>query len=123
MLKTRFNETKIWKGAGNKKYEISEMETTHLINTLKMFDEKPFRTVRMLVDDIENSIVFTYGDNASEKRQSIANATSMTEQDLINFALTSPVATAMKNELLNRGVNVENIMRLTVGNTFDGIKG
>lgn len=123
MLKTRFNETEFWKGSGNKKYKIPEMETSHLLNTLKMFDEKPFRTVRMLVDDIENSIVFTYGNNASEKKQSITNATSMTEQELKCFALDSPVATAMKDELVNRGVNVENIMRLTAGATFDGIRG
>ena len=99
------------------------METSHLINTLKMFDEKPFRTVRMILDDIENSIVFTYKDNSSDKKQSITNATSMSEQDLKDFALNSPIATAMKAELVNRGVNVSNIMQLTVGGAFDGIKG
>ena len=123
MLKTRFDETEIWKGAVSKKYRISEMETSHLINTLKMFDEKPFRTVRMILDDIENSIVFTYKDNSSDKKQSITNATSMSEQDLKDFALNSPIATAMKAELVNRGVNVSNIMQLTVGGAFDGIKG
>ena len=123
MLKTRFDETEIWKGAGSKKYRISEMETSHLINTLKMFDEKPFRTVRMILDDIENSIVFTYKDNSSDKKQSITNATSMSEQDLKDFALNSPIATAMKAELVNRGVNVSNIMQLTVGGAFDGING
>lgn len=119
MLKTRFDKTDMWMGAGNKHYMIADMGTGHLINTLKMFDEKPFRTIRMILDDIENSSVFVYGKKSSDKKESITNATSMSEKELKDFALNSAVAQAMKDELVGRGVNVENIMSLTAGGTFD----
>jgi len=119
MLKTRFDERKMWNGAGGKQYEIAEMTMAHLMNTLKMFDEKAFRTVRMILDDIERSTVFIYGRGANDKKESIRNATSMSESELKDFALNSPLANAMKDELIYRGVNVDNIMNLTAGGNFD----
>lgn len=119
MLKTRFDKADVWMGAGNKHHKIADMSTVHLINTLKMFDEKPLRTIRMIIDDIEHSTVFVYGNRLDDKKESITNATSMNEKELKDFALNSTVARAMKDELISRGVNVENIMSLTAGGTFD----
>lgn len=113
MLKTRFDETVVWRGAGNKQYLILDMDTAHLVNTLRMFKEKPVIVISMVLDDFERSTVFRYKGNNSDKVQSIHNLTSMSEMELRDFALNSTVAQAMVQELSKRGVNVENIMTYT----------
>jgi len=117
-MKTRFDDNKVWH-VGTKSYVIETMETAHLMNLLKMFEEKPYRTMRMIVEDIEQNEVFAYGKRAESKTESLWNATSMTAEELIDFALNSPLAMAVSAELMTRGVNLENVMTITVGSSFD----
>lgn len=53
-MKTRF-DGKIWVMAYGVAIEVKEMETAHLLNTVKMLVQKPARVQAMLVDDIERA--------------------------------------------------------------------
>lgn len=113
-MRTRFDNTTHW-CTRNAITPITEMETDHLINTVRMFIDKPERTMSMLVQDIdEGPDIFDYTRSAQEaKRESLYNATSMTRQNLVEFALGSPLGRAMVAELRARGVNVKNVIALT----------
>lgn len=54
-MKTRFDETKYWITAGGEAIRLCDMETSHLLNTVKMLLQKPTRTQAMLVIDIERN--------------------------------------------------------------------
>ena len=54
-MTTRFDESKYWITAGGEVIRLSDMETSHLLNTVKMLLQKPTRTQAMLVTDIERN--------------------------------------------------------------------
>ena len=51
-MKTRF-EGNLWIGAGGQAFRPVEMETDHLLNTVKMLKNRPAVVVAMVVRDIE----------------------------------------------------------------------
>ena len=53
-MKTRF-DGKLWIGAFGLAIEVKDMETAHLLNTVKMLVQKPARVQAMLVNDIEDA--------------------------------------------------------------------
>lgn len=53
-MNTRF-DGQLWIGAFGVTLEVKEMETSHLLNTVKMLLQKPARVQAMLVADIENA--------------------------------------------------------------------
>lgn len=53
-MKTRF-DGKLWIGAFGLALEVKDMETAHLLNTVKMLVQKPARVQAMLVTDIEEA--------------------------------------------------------------------
>lgn len=53
-MKTRF-DGKLWIGAFGLAHEVKDMETAHLLNTVKMLVQKPARVQAMLVTDIEEA--------------------------------------------------------------------
>lgn len=80
--------------------EVKEMETGHLLNTVKMLLQKPARVQAMLVADIENATfaepqAWTANRKEDIRKVSVHNITSLSAE-----------------ELEARGVNTENIMQL-----------
>lgn len=113
-MKTRF-DNKCWITGCGEVLQIKDMETEHILNCLKMFIQKPDRTIAMLVRDIENQHDVCpfqpWGSDLNDVvNKSINNVTSMTKSELINYALNSILGMTMKEELKNRGVNVTNYM-------------
>ena len=53
-MKTRFDGN-MWIGAGGTAFMPSEMDTDHLLNTLKMLKNRPAVVVTMVVRDIESA--------------------------------------------------------------------
>lgn len=103
-MKTRF-DGKIWVMAYGVAIEVKEMETAHLLNTVKMLVQKPARVQAMLVDDIERATfadptVWTPTGEGDTRKLSLRNVTG------------TPLFKAMLEELETRGINTENIMQL-----------
>lgn len=118
---TRFDEAQYWRTARGEVLLISEMETSHLMNTLRMFIRKPYFIASMLIADIEANAQNTVNSSVwmpdvvcqpNVKKDSIYNVTSMTDQQLTDYVFSTPLVCAMEQELNNRGVNVENMMQL-----------
>lgn len=115
-MKTRFDGT-VWIGAGGTAFLPAEMDTDHLLNTLKMLKNRPAVVVTMVVRDIESApdcCPFSpFGNGHSDVvKQSLFNITSMTTEQVSAYALNSTLGTAMKAELISRGVNVENYLSM-----------
>ena len=115
-MKTRF-EGNLWIGAGGQAFRPMEMETDHLLNTVKMLKNRPAVVVAMVVRDIVAAPdccpfdPFGVGHSGMVK-QSLFNITSMTPEQISAYALNSPLGMALKAELLSRGVNVENYLSM-----------
>lgn len=115
-MKTRFDGT-VWIGAGGTAFLPAEMDTDHLLNTLKMLKNRPAVVVTMVVRDIESTPdccpFDPFGNcHGDVVKQSLFNITSMTPEQVSVYALNSTLGTAMKAELISRGVNVENYLSM-----------
>jgi hypothetical protein len=97
--------------------EVKEMETAHLLNTVKMLVQKPARVQAMLVDDIERATfadptVWTPTGEGDTRKLSLRNVTSLSADELTTYVTGTPLFKAMLEELETRGINTENIMQL-----------
>lgn len=115
-MKTRF-DGKIWVTAYGVAIEVKEMETAHLLNTVKMLVQKPARVQAMLVDDIERATfadptVWTPTGEGDTRKLSLRNVTSLSADELTTYVTGTPLFKAMLEELETRGINTENIMQL-----------
>lgn len=116
-MKTRFDGS-VWIGAGGMAFAPAEMETDHLLNTVKMLKNRPAVIISMVVRDVEASPDYTpftpFGadSHAELVKKSLFNLTSMTPEEVSAYALNSPLGTTMKNELIKRGVNIENFLNM-----------
>ena len=116
-MKTRF-DGKLWIGAFGLAIEVKDMETAHLLNTVKMLVQKPARVQAMLVNDIEDATfeeqeAWTPTGNGEDiRKKSLHNATSLSSEELVQYVTGTPLFKAMMEELEARGVNTENIMEL-----------
>ena len=115
-MKTRF-DGKIWVMAYGVAIEVKEMETAHLLNTVKMLVQKPARIQAMLVDDIERATfadptVWTPTGEGDTRKLSLRNVTSLSADELTTYVTGTPLFKAMLEELETRGINTENIMQL-----------
>lgn len=115
-MKTRF-DGKIWVMAYGVAIEVKEMETAHLLNTVKMLVQKPARVQAMLVDDIERATfadptVWTPTGEGDARKLSLRNVTSLSADELTTYVTGTPLFKAMLEELETRGINTENIMQL-----------
>lgn len=116
-MKTRF-DGKLWIGAFGVVLEVKNMETAHLLNTVKMLVQKPARVQAMLVDDIEDATFEEQeawtpsGDGDSIRKKSLHNVTSLSSEELVQYVTGTTLFKTMLDELEARGVNTENIMQL-----------
>lgn len=123
-MNTRFDNAKSWKTADGRVIEIKEMETSHIMNTLRLFVRKPHLIMSMIVKDFDeipdNQPEQTYGPwnpkhNVSApnfKAESMYAVTSLTNDDLVSYAVDSALGRAMRDELASRGINVENLFNI-----------
>lgn len=122
-MKTRFDETKYWLTAGGEAIRLCDMETSHLLNTVKMLLQKPTRTQAMLVIDIERNSrdAAVWVPNPQDPRiLSIHNVTSLTAEELVDYVKSTPLYAAMLSELETRGVNTDNT--ITMFETMDPLR-
>ena len=114
-MKTRFDYEGMWITGLGQVLSVSEMETAHLLNTVRMIIQKPARTLSMLISDIESAAfsetVWT-AHNTADKKQSLQNVTSPSDTELTEYAMNSPLFKSMIEELRSRGVNTGNIVKL-----------
>lgn len=115
-MNTRF-DGKLWIAAFGLTLEIKEMETSHLLNTVKMLVQKPARVQAILVDDIERATfaeqeAWTPTSKNDLRKQSLHNITSLSADELIEYVTGTPLFKAMLAELEGRGVNTDNILEL-----------
>ena len=113
-MKTRFDYEGVWI-TGFGAVPVADMETAHLLNIVKILVQKPARTLSMLISDIENATfsetVWT-AHNEVDKKQSLRNVTSLSDTELTEYAISSPLFKSMIDELKSRGVNTDNIVKL-----------
>ena len=113
-MNTRF-DGQLWIGAFGVTLEVKEMETGHLLNTVKMLLQKPARVQAMLVADIENA---TFAEpqawTANRKNTTVLCKASrgMAMEELVEYIKGTTLFNTMLAELEARGVNTENIMQL-----------
>lgn len=114
-MKTRFDVTGVWVRTYTSPVKISDMTTPHILNAVRMFIQNPARTLSMLITDIESAsfseTVWTAYNNC-DKMQSLKNVTSMSNTELVEYAVNSPLFKSLIAELDSRGVNTENVIRL-----------
>lgn len=83
-MNTRF-DGQLWIGAFGVTLEVKEMETGHLLNTVKMLLQKPARVQAMLVADIENATfaepqAWTANRKEDIRKVSVHNITSLSAE-------------------------------------------
>lgn len=114
-MKTRFDCEGVWITGFGQVLSVSEMETAHILNTVRMLIQKPARTLSMLISDIERAsfseTVWT-AHNVVDKKQSLQNVTSLSDTELTEYAVNSPLFKSMIEELKSRGVNTDNLVKL-----------
>lgn len=110
-MNTRF-DGQLWIGAFGVTLEVKEMETGHLLNTVKMLLQKPARVQAMLVADIENATFAEPQAWTANRKVSVHNITSLSAEELVEYVKGTTLFNTMLAELEARGVNTENIMQL-----------
>lgn len=114
-MKTRFDYPNVWITGCGEAIPVGNMETPHLLNTVKMLVQKPARVLSILIADIENATfseaVWTI-HNSNDRRQSLKNVTSLSEEELVSYVKGTPLFQSMLSELAERGVNTDNILKL-----------
>jgi hypothetical protein len=108
MISTRFDNPEYWVTAQGEVITIEDLETNHILNIIAMFERKPTLIQTLLIKDITSTRVWTPIKN--DYKLSMNNITSMSIQELKDYWYSSELYQAMRNELLNRGVNVDQMM-------------
>lgn len=107
MIKTRFDETEYWVTSSGEYVQIDDMETSHIINTMKMLVNKPMLTQTMLIRDIERTAKNTWTPSKNDAlKESLNNITSMSLEQTKEYIAETPLVRAFMTELKNRGINV-----------------
>lgn len=119
-MHTRFDNATVWVTADHRHLNIKDMETSHLMNTYRMFIRKPYTIISMLIKDFEDASTNysseAWSPDAAQSddvvKISIYTATSMTSDQLTDYAINSPLGRAIYAELENRGVNISAMVEM-----------
>lgn len=107
-MKTRFDSVEIWRTNNDTVVSIKELETSHLMNIVRMLLRRPETVQTMLVCDIERQSrnVWRANDLVDEDAiASIHNATSMTPLEVVQWVQDTPLFNTIVFTLEKRGVN------------------
>lgn len=107
-MKTRFDSAKVWRTNNDTVVSIKELETSHLMNIVRMLLRRPETVQTMLVCDIERQSRNVWKANNivdEDAVESIRNATSMTPIEVAQWVQGTPLFTTIVFTLEGRGVN------------------
>ena len=102
-MNTRF-DGRLWIGALGVTFKVKEMETRHLLNTVKMLLQKPAT--------FAEPQAWTSNRREDIRKVSVHNITSLSAEELVEYVKGTTLFNTMLAELDARGVNTENIMQL-----------
>lgn len=98
-MKTRFDSAEVWRTNNDTTVSIKELETSHLMNIVRMLLRRPETVQTMLVCDIERQSRNVWRAN------DLVDATSMTPREIVQWVQGTPLFTAIVITLEGRGVN------------------
>lgn len=107
-MKTRFDSAEVWRTNNDTMVSIKELETSHLMNIVRMLLRRPETVQTMLVCDIERQSRNVWKANNivdEDAIESIHNATSMTPREVIQWVQDTPLFNTIVFNLEGRGVN------------------
>lgn len=107
-MKTRFDSAKVWRTNNDTVVSIKELETSHLMNIVRMLLRRPETVQTMLVCDIERQSRNVWKANNivdEDAIESIHNATSMTPREVVQWVQDTPLFNTIVFTLEGRGVN------------------
>lgn len=107
-MKTRFDSAEIWRTNNDTAVSIKELETSHLMNIVRMLLRRPETVQTMLVCDIERQSRNVWKANNivdEDAIESIHNATSMTPREIVQWVQDTPLFNTIVFTLEGRGVN------------------
>lgn len=107
-MKTRFDSVEIWRTNNDTAVSIKELETSHLMNIVRMLLRRPETVQTMLVCDIERQSRNIWKANNivdEDAIESIHNATSMTPREVVQWVQDTPLFNTIVFTLEGRGVN------------------
>lgn len=107
-MKTRFDSAEIWRTNNDTMVSIKELETSHLMNIVRMLLRRPETVQTMLVCDIERQSRNIWKANNivdEDAIESIHNATSMTPREVVQWVQDTPLFNTIVFTLEGRGVN------------------
>ena len=92
-MKTRFDSAEVWRTNNDTMVSIKELETSHLMNIVRMLLRRPETVQTMLVCDIERQSRNVWKANNivdEDAIESIHNATSMTPREVVQWVRDTP---------------------------------
>lgn len=107
-MKTRFDSAEVWRTNNDTMVSIKELETSHLMNIVRMLLRRPETVQTMLVCDIERQSRNVWKANNivdEDAIESIHNATSMTPREIVQWVQDTPLFNTVVFTLEGRGVN------------------
>lgn len=107
-MKTRFDIAEVWRTNNDTMVSIKELETSHLMNIVRMLLRRPETVQTMLVCDIERQSRNVWKANNivdGDAIESIHNATSMTPREVVQWVQDTPLFNTIVFTLEGRGVN------------------
>lgn len=107
-MKTRFDSAEVWRTNNDTMVSIKELETSHLMNIVRMLLRRPETVQTMLVCDIERQSRNVWKANNivdEDAVESIHNATSMTPREVVQWVQDTPQFNTIVFTLEGRGVN------------------
>lgn len=107
-MKTRFDSAEVWRTNNDTMVSIKELETSHLMNIVRMLLRHPETVQTMLVCDIERQSRNVWKANNlvdEDAIESIHNATSMTPREVVQWVQDTPLFNTIVFTLKGRGVN------------------
>lgn len=107
-MKTRFDSAEIWRTNNDTMVSIKELETSHLMNIVRILLRRPETVQTMLVCDIERQSRNVWKANNivdEDAIESIHNATSMTPREVVQWVQDTPLFNTIVFTLEGRGVN------------------
>ena len=107
-MKTRFDSAEVWRTNNDTMVSIKELETSHLMNIVRILLRRPETVQTMLVCDIERQSRNVWKANNivdEDAIESIHNATSMTPREVVQWVQDTPLFNTIVFTLEGRGVN------------------
>lgn len=118
---TRFDDT-AWIANNSQRQNVESMETDALLEVAKALYSNPACIVKLMVRDVEQQASPHIVEEDFPKpwnrnwelalRESIQEITSLSADELVNYAFNSKLGRSIQAELSQRGVNLSNFLSM-----------